>query len=687
MIRNAVLALVGAFVALGTMQSTPAVAQQARIAPDALVGYDAARGLRISPSGRYIALIRREATGDVLVVLDRETRQLRPIQAAGTQNGMQIDFVEFKSDERILFSYSYRVPLTQQSGSARRTTGRVQDTFFRVSHVLSSAIDGSSRIMLYDPTSQNIPRYATAGLVSLLPNDDQHVLILTPLAEVWRVNVVTGAHTVVEEGASGTIGFIVDSTGTPVLRQDSVNSGRGFAWSRRGPGQTTWTEIIRFRGASGANSGPTFEGVGPALQPGQVFVLARREGQNTSGLYIYDTGTGQYVETVATNERFDISSAIRDTDNNRILAACYNAYRWTCDDLDDEFGARWESLQDVLGDQVDVRLISRAREDNSLWLIETNGPQDLGTFHLYDLTANTLSRLVQSRPQIQPAQLPTQRVVEYTTSDGQRQWGYLWIPPGVTDARNLPMIVVPHGGPEGRDTWGFDPFASSFASQGYAVFQPNFRGGGGSGRAFVEAGHRQWGQRMQADVADGTRYLIQQGIADANRICIAGWSYGGYVAFTATIENADLYRCSMAGAGVSDLLEMIDWVRFGENDEIIGGGSGVQSMSYRYWTEAIGDPGRDRDMLIRYSAARNADRVGIPLLIIHGDRDQTVPVSQSEIMERAMRRAGKPVRFVRLEDMDHYFSPDQGGQWRTVMVESLAFFSEHIGPGVQPGSQ
>lgn len=687
MIRNAVLALVGAFVALGTMQSTPAVAQQSRIAPDALVGYDAARGLRISPSGRYVALIRREATGDVLAVLDRETRQLRPIQAAGTQNGMQIDFVEFKSDERILFSYSYRVPVTQQSGSARRTTGRVQDTFFRVSHVLSSAIDGSSRIMLYDPASQNIPRYATAGLVSLLPNDDQHVLILTPLAEVWRVNVVTGAHTVVEEGASGTIGYVVDNTGTPVLRQDSVNSGRGFAWSRRGPGQTTWTEIIRFRGASGANSGPTFEGVGPALQPGQVFVLARREGQDTSGLYIYDTSTGEYVETVATNERFDISSAIRDTDNNRILAACYNAYRWTCDDLDDEFGARWESLQDVLGDQVDVRLISRAREDNSLWLIETNGPQDLGTYHLYDLTANTLSRLVQSRPQIQPAQLPTQRVVEYTTSDGQRQWGYLWIPPGVTDARNLPMIVVPHGGPEGRDVWGFDPFASSFASQGYAVFQPNFRGGGGSGRAFVEAGHRQWGQRMQADVADGTRYLIEQGIADANRICIAGWSYGGYVAFTATIENADLYKCSMAGAGVSDLLEMIDWVRFGDDNEIIGGGSGVQSMSYRYWTEAIGDPSRDREMLIRYSAARNADRVAIPLLIIHGDRDQTVPVSQSEIMERAMRRAGKPVRFIRLEDMDHYFSPDQGGQWRTVMTESLAFFNEHIGPGVQPGSQ
>jgi dipeptidyl aminopeptidase/acylaminoacyl peptidase len=675
--------------AFGAIADTlPAVAQQTRVSPQALVGYDAARSLRISPSGRYIALVRREASGDVLMVLDRETRALSPIQSAGTNNGMQIDFVEFKSDERILFSYSYRVPVTQQRGSARRTAQRVEDTFIRVSHVLSTAIDGSARITLYDPASQNIPRYAGASLVSLLPDDDQHVLLLTPLSQIWRVNVVTGAHTVVEEGSSSTFSYIVDNTGTPVLRQDSIAGGRGFAWSRRGPGQTEWTEIVRFRGASGANSGPTFEGVGPALRPGQVFVLARREGENTSGLFVYDAGTGQYVETVATNPQFDIISAIRDTENNRILAACYNAYQWTCDPLEDEFGGRWQGLQNTLGDDLNVRLVSRARDDGSLWLVETDGPQDLGTFHLYDTTANTISRLIQARPNVQPAQLPTQRVVDYTASDGQALWGYLWLPPGVTDARNLPLIVVPHGGPEGRDAWGFDPFATTFASQGYAVFQPNFRGGGGSGRAFVEAGHRQWGQRMQQDVADGTRYLIQSGIADANRICIAGWSYGGYVAFTATIENADLYKCSMAGAGVSDLLEMLDWVRFGDDGEIIsGGGGGIQSVSYRYWTEAIGDPTRDREMLIRYSAARNAERVGIPLLIIHGDRDRTVPVSQSEIMERALRRAGKPVRFVRLEDTDHYFTPDQGAAWGTVMTESLAFFNEHIGPGVAPGAQ
>jgi dipeptidyl aminopeptidase/acylaminoacyl peptidase len=194
---------------------------------------------------------------------------------------------------------------------------------------------------------------------------------------------------------------------------------------------------------------------------------------------------------------------------------------------------------------------------------------------------------------------------------------------------------------------------------------------------------------MQEDVADGTRYLIAQGIADPNRICINGWSYGGYVAFTASFINTDLFKCSVAGAGVSDLRAMMRWVRAGstENDVISGGGGGSQSMSYQYWTEAIGNPGQDGERLDQYSAAQNAERVGMPLLIIHGDEDQTVPIEQSELMVSALERAGKSARLVTLHDIDHYATPIQGEAWRTVLSESLAFFEQHIGPGVAPGSQ
>ncbi|WP_395647464.1 alpha/beta hydrolase family protein [Terricaulis sp.] len=685
------LVLIGAACALATL---PASAQQsvARAPLDLFVGYDTLREPDLSPNGRYIALVRREPVGDVLIIFDRQTRQSQAIQTARADQQMRIDFVSFKTDDRIVFGFSQKVHVVAATGSAR-VGSRADDAFEWVSRVYASDITGANRISLYDPSSQSgLPRWVNAQIADMLPRDDNNVLMVAPKAggaELWRINVRTGDHTTVDRGGLYTFNWVVDSEGIPVLRQDVIANGRGYAWSRRGRGQNSWTEIIRFRGAEGANSGPTFQGLGPAVAPGQVFVLARRDNDDTSGLYVYDAGTGQYVETVETNPDFDVSSAIRDLDNNKILAACWWGHRWECDPKDETFGRYWVGVTRALGDQLNVRLEARGGERGELWLLRTNGPQDLGTYRLYNIETRQLATLFTVRPTADASLLPTQRVVQYTARDGTQLWGYLWIPPGVTNATNLPTIVVPHGGPEGRDVWGFDPFAMTFASQGYAVFQPNFRGGGGFGRRFVEAGHRQWGLRMQDDVVDGARYLIQQGITDPNRICITGWSYGGYVAMTASFQNADVFKCSVAGAGVSDMVAMQRWVRAGPRDADVasGGGQGSQSMSYRYWTEAMGDPDTDRAMMDAHSAAQNADRVGMPLLLIHGEEDETVPIEQSQLMVRAMQRAGKQVRLVELPDTNHYFRPDQGDAWRTVFTESLAFYQQNIGPGVAPGSQ
>lgn len=669
--------------------AAPAAAQQ-RAPLDWFLGHHQYRDAQISPNGRYVAVVRNDAGGDALIIFDLETRRSRAIQTARAEHQMEFYRVEFKTDDRIIFGVRQKIHVVPERRSVRRHVATADDAFEFVYRFYASDLDGRNLIPLYDPSAaQGFPRELSADIVSMLPRDDDHVLMIVPdwnAARLWRVNVRTGEHNEIEQGAVWTVGWTVDVNGTPVLRQDVLNNGRGWAWLRRGPGQRSWTEVVRFRGADAANSAPTFQGVGPALQPGQVFVLARREGDDTSGLYTYDTSTGQFVETVQRNADFDVFDARLDRDANVVLAACWWAHRWTCEPKEPGFGRHWRAITQALGDDVNVRLIDRAGEDQSRWLIHTDGPQDLGTYAIYDTPTHSLNTLITAEPDAAPALLPTQRVVEYTASDGMRLWGYLWIPPGVSDARNLPTIVVPHGGPEGRDTWGFDPFASTFASQGYAVFQPNFRGGGGFGRRFVEAGHRQWGRRMQEDVADGARHLIAQGLADPNRMCIMGWSYGGYVAFTASFMNTDLFKCSIAGAGVSDLNAMLRWERAGsvESDVASGGGWGASSISYQYWTQAIGEESSD---LNRYSAAQNADRVTIPLLMIHGDEDETVPFDQSELMERAMRRAGKTTRLIRLVDMDHYYRADQADGWRTTFEESLAFFREHIGPGVAPGAQ
>lgn len=684
--QRILFALLAAAFAFGA----PASAQQqgARAPIDWFLGYDQFRNATLSPDGRHLAVLRHDDAGDTLLVVDMDTRQARAIQRAATAQSLELSQVWFANNNRIVFRLLQHSRVVADGARSIRRTRRVDDGFTTVSRIYASNLDGSNLTPLYDGSA--LANYLDAGVISDLPRDDDNILIIVPTqggAELRKVNVNNAEWERVENGTLFTFNWVVDVNGTPVLRQDSVENGRGFIWQRRGPGQRGWTEIARFRGAAAANSGPDFQPVGAATQAGQVFVLARREGQDTSGLYVYDAATGQYTETIQTNPQFDITDAEIDTANNVLQAACWWGYRWTCEAKDPAFAARWNAINQVLGDQVNVRLVGRS-DDGNRWLIYSDGPQDLGTYYLYNHQAHSLNAIISQRSGINPALLPTQHVVNYTTSDGQQQWGYLWLPPGVTreQARNLPTIVVPHGGPEARDVWGYDPFALSFSSQGYAVFQPNFRGGGGFGRAFVVAGHGQWGQRMQADVADAARHLITSGITDPNRICITGWSYGGYVAFTASFMNADIFKCSVAGAGVSDLRAMLRWVRSGNRNDVQGGGGGggASSPVYQYWTDAIGDPNRDDAGLDAVSAARNADRVGMPLLIIHGDEDITVPIEQSELMVAAMERAGKPTRLITLHDIDHYASPRNGDAWRIVITESLSFFNEHIGPGVPP---
>jgi dipeptidyl aminopeptidase/acylaminoacyl peptidase len=189
---------------------------------------------------------------------------------------------------------------------------------------------------------------------------------------------------------------------------------------------------------------------------------------------------------------------------------------------------------------------------------------------------------------------------------------------------------------------------------------------------------------MQQDMRDGAEAVVRSGRADRSRLCIAGWSYGGYATMTGSFVDGDFYKCAMAGAGVSDMVGMQRWTRYGDprnNDVVEGGGDGLQSISYQYWSQAMGDPARESDMMNRFSAAKNADKINMPLMLIHGDEDEIVPVEQSEIMAEAMRKAGKRAELIILKDDGHQWAPMTVQGRRTVLVESLRFFQQHIGPG------
>jgi dipeptidyl aminopeptidase/acylaminoacyl peptidase len=232
----------------------------------------------------------------------------------------------------------------------------------------------------------------------------------------------------------------------------------------------------------------------------------------------------------------------------------------------------------------------------------------------------------------------------YKARDGLDIPAYLTLPPGKA-AKQLPLVVFPHGGPMARDAMTFNPETQFFANRGYAVFQPNFRGSSGYGKKFMEAGFGQWGLKMQDDVTDGVKKLIADGIVDPKRICIVGESYGGYAALAGAAFTPDLYACAAGWAGVYDLRSFLSTraKEYGRDSEMI-----------ESWSRFIGDRWSDSDKLDMASPAKNADKIKIPVLLMHGEDDATVRIDQSETMDRALRRAGKNVNFIAIPKETHY---------------------------------
>jgi dipeptidyl aminopeptidase/acylaminoacyl peptidase len=226
------------------------------------------------------------------------------------------------------------------------------------------------------------------------------------------------------------------------------------------------------------------------------------------------------------------------------------------------------------------------------------------------------------------------------------------------------VVVLPHGGPEARDYPVFDWWAQAFVSQGYAVFQPNFRGSHGYGAQFVEAGQGEWGRKMQTDVSDGLAALARQGIVDPKRACIVGASYGGYAALAGVTLQQGLYRCAVADAGVSDPAEMLRYA-FRE--------SGGPSSETRYWRSFMG-PELELNTISPLHLAAKADA---PILLVHGKDDTIVPYDQSVAMDRALLAAGKTVDFVTMPNEDHFLSREAT---RLQMLKASVAFVEKYNP-------
>ncbi|MFT4196324.1 MAG: prolyl oligopeptidase family serine peptidase [Pseudoxanthomonas sp.] len=319
-------------------------------------------------------------------------------------------------------------------------------------------------------------------------------------------------------------------------------------------------------------------------------------------------------------------------------------------------------VQALPGRRVDFINGSR---DGRRQLLTISSDRDPGAWYLYDSDTRKLDRLITASPAIEPARMGRRQLRRFKASDGLELQAVLTLPPGVQEPRNLPMVLLPHGGPYSvEDDWTYDPDAQFLASRGYLVLQVNYRGSSGRGKAFEQSGYLKWGTRIQDDLIDGVRWAGAQGLADPGRVCVYGASFGGYSAMMAPARAPGMFKCAIGLAGVYDLPMMY------AKGDIRSTESGR-----RYLARVIG---RDDAELKANSPVAHAADIHVPVFLAHGKDDERAPFAQAKAMRAALTAAGNPPQWMEVADEGHGF---YGEQNQVAFYQALEkFLADNLGP-------
>jgi dipeptidyl aminopeptidase/acylaminoacyl peptidase len=374
-----------------------------------------------------------------------------------------------------------------------------------------------------------------------------------------------------------------------------------------------------------------------------------------------DPNTGKELEVLYENPSVDVGGLTYSLSRKVLSAAYYYDWKRQFEFFDGVAKVRYKTLADMLPNR-EIILVSRNRAED-VFIVATSSDRSSGGFYLYDEATTTLTPLADAMPWLKENNLAEVKPVEYQSRDGLTIHGYLTLPKG-SKATNLPVVVVPHGGPWHRDVWGFDPEVQFLANRGYAVFQMNFRGSTGYGKKFWTASFKQWGKKMQDDITDGVNWLIKQNIANPKRVAIYGASYGGYATLAGLAFTPDLYACGVDYVGISNLFTFMDsippyWRPYLEK---------VYAM--------VGNPKMDKDLLRSASPIFFADQIRAPLLVAQGANDPRVKKSESDQMVDSLKKRGIHVPYLIEENEGHGFHNEEN---RFKFYETMeAFLGQHL---------
>lgn len=400
-------------------------------------------------------------------------------------------------------------------------------------------------------------------------------------------------------------------------------------------------------------------------------------------IFPLDPATGAMGDPLLSDPEYDIlpESHIPSIDGHPLFAPIFSprkdallGVRFLTDAarvkwFDRELARHQAGLDRAAPDTVNLLVDMSHDGKRMLWFCYSD--QNPGVYRLADSTTRSLKVLASRMRWIDPAKMAPMLAIKYKARDGLPIHGFLSVPVG-HQPKNLPLIVMPHGGPWARDVWEFDPVVQLLANRGYAALQMNYRGSTGYGQELYENAKRQIGRQIQDDIEDGTRWAIAAGVADPKRIAIMGFSYGGYSTLFGLAHNPELYRCGISLAGVTD------WLAFFTKSDVA-----EYKQATRHWREQLGDPKVDADFLKSISPVNFAEKITAPLLIVQGKEDRRVPLDQARRMIAALEKAGREPESLLLAGVAHNYGREK--HRIETYTRIVAFLEKHLGPGVELG--
>jgi dipeptidyl aminopeptidase/acylaminoacyl peptidase len=624
--------------------------------------------IQISPTGEYYAATVPVPGGrkTALVIVRRSDRKVTATMGVPGDQTQVADF-HWVSNERIVLASAMKIgaheapQLTGELFGVDADGGKANMLigFRREGKALGSAIG--------DAKTQEV----FARVIDTLQSDDKNVIIsVTPFTRdaytrAEKMDVFTGRRVQVAQVPVRNAQFLTDNAGQ-VRFALAMEVDRTYKLFYRADDKAEWklissttkTGLIDEPVGFSADNTTAYLRVGHEQGPDSIVAWNTVEDKRTE--ILRDDNSDPWPIRIQGQRRKFILSDDVALGQLRGFVLMDGLPRKVFIDEQSSFAKLYRRLERAFANQ-DVTVTSMT-SDGKLALVAVDSDRNPGDFYVFDTTTNKAEHLLSASDWIDPAALAPVKPISFKARDGLEIQGYLTSPVG-GEARNVPLIILIHGGPFGIfDTWGFDREAQMLAAHGYGVLQVNFRGSGNHGDGFENAGRRQWGGKMQDDITDATKWAIQQGVADPARICLYGASYGGYASLMGVAKEPDLYRCAAGYVGAYDLPSMhttgdIQERKSGEN----------------YVYEWIGQ----KEELAAVSPNRIANRIKAPVFLAAGGQDQRTPMKHTEMMEKALRAANVPVEAVYYPTEGHGFYKTENE--RDYYGKLLTFFQRHLG--------